>query len=131
MAEDERGGRDEDRPDEASETGRIRSLDRVWEKLEKIEDAVERALHGGTARPAKSDDDRGGGAGRPERTLTRQETEQERRAEIREELGNLKKQEAAEKEQTALTDRVGKLEKVFEQKPTPIRPVEKFMKWHG
>lgn len=99
---------------EDSHRATVASLD---ERLDRLEALVRNAL-------------RGGGGGAPARG-SRQADEDARRQEMSQALADLRKQEKADRQMTAMAATVRKLERAAEQVPREIRRVEQFMGWHG
>lgn len=111
-----------------SEGGRIVSLDALHDKLDRLAEQVEAFFsaggHAGTSGNAHSP-----GTRPPAPPATAAATAESRRAEIREELAALKRQEQADADNVALQDRIGKLEKAAERPPRQLRRVEQVMRW--
>ena len=109
--------RDEPQPqDDDDEGGRITTLADLNAKVDRLAEQVQKFFAGG-----------GTAGGRP-RSGQAAEAD-ERRAEIRDELASLRKQEKAEADQAALASRVRKIERTFEAPPKELRRVEKAMRW--
>jgi len=108
------------------ESSRILSLESINDALAALTEKVERALSGGGRGGGRRPQPGGSGSSRP----TYADTAEERRREIRDELGALRAQEQADKERGEISTRLGKVEKALERPPRQLRRVEEWMGWH-
>lgn len=105
------------------EAARISTLQQISDRLDALARRVEAMASGGGGHgPAEPGQRRPAGP-------TQAESAEQRRAEIREQLAELRSQEKAAEEHASVLDRLGKLEKAAERPPRQFRRIERAMGW--
>jgi hypothetical protein len=116
----------------SAEETRIHTLEALNEKVDRIADQIREFFSAGghaAGKPGEAEGITTRPAAGPPATQTAAATAEDRRREIRDELGKLKAQETADAAAQAVQDRIGTLERAAEKPPRELRRIEQLMRW--